>query len=456
MELSPPAPRHVELWTWADNLRPGKRPEPFVAVWPRGSGKSTTAELIAVYCGATDRRKYCWYVSGTQDLADLHVDAVASLIESESFAGLYPSMASRKIGKYGNPKGWRRNRLRCGNGFTVDALGLDVGVRGMKVEGQRPDLIILDDVDDQFASHEVVQKTIQTITGAVLPAGSQDVAVLCIQNLVSAVGFFGRMVSGEADYLLDRIMSGPHPAIVGLAVDKGGGRYKILGGVPTWGGQDLMVCQQQMDSWGYTAFLREAQHEIRNDQGMFGQVEFKYVDPKEAFDYVRTVVVVDPAVTSMDKSDSHGISVASLTDLDDVHIRYGVEAIMTPAACIRKAILLALDHGSREVHVEVNQGGDMWEYLFNNVVADLRKEGAIEDAPTFFMLKATSGTGGKVERAQTLLADMERGAVYLVPGTNKTVENALLRFPQEKPYDLVDATVYAHGLLREGWTTLLI
>lgn len=458
VSLAPPGPRHVNLWSWAESVERGVRPRPFVGIWPRGSGKSTTAELVACYLGVTGRRRYVWYVSGNQNLADQHVDSVAGVLEGSRFAHAYPDFSARKLGKYGASKGWRRNRLRCASGFTVDALGLDVGVRGMKVEEQRPDLIVLDDVDDQYAEPAAVEKTVRKITGSVLPAGSGDCAVLAIQNLVHPNGFFARMAGGRADYLHDRVMDGPHPAVLDMVVRDGesGGKV-IVGGTPTWAGQDLATCQLQMNTWGYSAFVREAQHDL-GVSSMFGGVSFFRERREEVGDLVRVVVVVDPAVTSTDHSDSHGIAVAGLDEDDVVHFLHGVERVMSPYDSVREAVMLCLAYGARELHLESNAGGEAWSYVFDNVVRDLRDAGELDWAPTYFDFKATAATGGKVERAQTLLADYERPGhrVRHVLGTHGVLEEALLRFPESKPYDLVDAAVHAHRILRGGYTGLLI
>src|SRR5512138_3307539 len=169
------ASRHVELWEWVDSIQKGIRPPPFVAIWGRGGAKSTSAELSVVRVGEKQTRRYVWYISSTQDKADKHVESIAAMLEN--------SGAERAVGKYGNSKGWRRERLRTSTGLTVDALGLDTGTRGAKVEDQRPDMIILDDVDENEDSVQTTLKKIDLITKSILPAGSNDCAVLFIQNL---------------------------------------------------------------------------------------------------------------------------------------------------------------------------------------------------------------------------------------------------------------------------------
>jgi hypothetical protein len=143
----PMAPHHSRAWAWAWTISYGVRPRPYVLVLARGGGKSTTVELIVIAVGATGRRKYGWYVSDTQDQADEHVAVIAAKLESAALSEYYPAMGQRRVGKYGNSKGWRRERLSCGNGFTIDALGLDTAARGKRIDDQRPDFIVFDDVD---------------------------------------------------------------------------------------------------------------------------------------------------------------------------------------------------------------------------------------------------------------------------------------------------------------------
>jgi hypothetical protein len=67
------APHHRELWDWIVSITPGAYTPPAVALWARGGGKSTHAELGCAYLGATGRRRYVLYVSETQAQADKHV-----------------------------------------------------------------------------------------------------------------------------------------------------------------------------------------------------------------------------------------------------------------------------------------------------------------------------------------------------------------------------------------------
>lgn len=267
---APFAQRHADLWTWAWEIERETAPRPFVAVWPRNGGKTATAELACASLGLRGKRKYALYIRATQQKADESVGNIGVMLEGAAVERFYPEHSARSVGKYGNSRGWRRNRLRTAGGFTVDALGLDTASRGTKLDEQRPDLIILDDIDGLRDSLHVSAEKIGTITKSILPAGATNIAVLAIQNLIIPDGFFTRLVDGRADYLAERIVSGPHKAVTGLETrdeedpETHARRAIIVGGKATWAGQDLAACQHLIDTIGLSAFEKECQHEVTN------------------------------------------------------------------------------------------------------------------------------------------------------------------------------------------------
>ena len=453
------AHRHTELWEWAWAIEQGIRPRPFVGIWPREGGKSTSAELAAVAIGARDIRPYIWYVRETQDQADGSVTNIMDLLESASIEKYHPQMAERELGKYGRPRAWRRQQIRTASGLTIDAIGLDTARRGARVKENRPGFIIFDDIDSKHDSLRKTRKKIETITTSLLPAGSQDVAVLAIQNLIIPQGVFARLAGvadEQADFLADRIVSGPYPAINDLEVEQRNGRFYITAGTPTWNGQDLAVCQGNIDSWGYASFLQEAQHEVDAPLGgIWDHVEFQRIDWADAPDIVRGAVWVDPAVTSTDQSDAMGIQADGIAEDDKIYRFFSWEQVTTPEDAMKRAILKCLELGFTAVGVETDQGGDTWQVVYERVWEKLVEgNGLPEDAlkPQFQSAKAGAGHGSKVERNQRMLADYERGNVIHVRGTHRALERALKRFPLTKPFDLVDAAYWAwRGVSEKQW-----
>ena len=396
------APHHDDYWDWLWGVGPEFDPAPFGGFWPRGGGKSTGVELGAAALGVRGKRKYVLYVRDTQDRADDSVQNIGSLLESAGVAKRYPDHSRPRVNKLGDRSGWRRNRLRTAGGFTVDALGLDVAGRGVKLEDQRPDVIIFDDIDGRHDSPEQTEKKIATITDSLLPAGTDNAAVIFIQNLIIPNGVASQLAAGRADFLSGMVVSGPHPAVEGLETElrawpNGRPRYVIVGGEPTWRGQDLAACQRLLDKIGLSAFLRECQHVVEDAPGgMFNHVEFRRCRwaeiPWAALE--RTVVWVDPAVTNTKRSDSHGIQADALASDGTIYRIYSWEGRTSPEDSLRRAILKAVDLGADTVGVETDQGGDTWGSTYREAARVLVEEGLISegDVPAFDSARRGRGT----------------------------------------------------------------
>lgn len=253
------ATHHVRAWEWAEHIVENDPPPALIECWFRGGGKSTTMELIASRIAVKATRRFLLYVCATQDAANRHVSDIAGVMER---CGI-----ERAVNQYGFSKGWNASKLRTANGFNVLAFGLDTGARGVKLDHLRPDMIILDDIDELDDSVNRVDKKIQTITQTILPAKSIDCAIVFVQNAIHSNSVMSRVLSGELDMLQTRIQSPIVKAIEGLEyepveLDNGRTGYRIIKGVATWAHKNLTVCQREIDDFGLIPFLRECQHDV--------------------------------------------------------------------------------------------------------------------------------------------------------------------------------------------------
>lgn len=275
----PLSPRHIRLWDWVSALKPYEAPPALVEIWCRGGAKSTTAEMACCYAGEKRSKSFALYVSGTQEQADKHVQSIASLFEQRGI--------ERAIGRYGNSKGWRRDQLRTANGFNVAGIGLDTAARGIKFDEYRPDFIIVDDIDDREDTVATVEKKERALTHGIMPAASAEgAAMLFVQNLIHSESIFNRIYQNRVDWLMDRQVH-LEVAVKGLEVrredlENGGRRWKIIAGTATWEGQNLAICEEQINRWGLRAFLQEAQHEVELVGGLFfDETKFGYCEASE-------------------------------------------------------------------------------------------------------------------------------------------------------------------------------
>lgn len=444
--------RHIAFWEHIEKIGEVEHLPALVAIWPRGSGKSTTIEGAIVRIAAKRAKRYGWYICATQDQADKHVATVAGMLEASTISFYYPDLSKRLLDKYGQSEGWKRNLLRCATGFTLEAIGIDKAVRGGKMDWARPDLLIFDDIDARHDSLNTIEKKIQTITESILPAGSNDSAIVFVQNLIHKDSI-ASMLTGKgdkpADFMQRRKVLGPYPAVDDLVTEQTEEGTKIVSGTATWAGQSLSICEQQINLWGLSAFLREAQHEVDDPPGgIWDHIVFQQCRYDKVPELVKGSVWVDPAVTSTDNSDCHAIQADGLGIDGKLYRFYSWEGITSPEDSLKRAILKAIELGFDTVGVESDQGGDAWRSVYNEswrmlvesdeypqITADVKK-------PTFKQAKAGSGHGSKVHRNSLMLTAYEQSRVIHVIGTSHALERALKRFPKKKPFDLVDAAYW--------------
>lgn len=158
-------------------------------------------------------------------------------------------------------------------------------------------------MDDLHDTPRITERKIETITQTVLPTGSADCAVLFVQNRILDTGVMSRLADGSAEFLLERAPISEEPAIIGLRYERiqderGVYRYRITGGVPTWAGQDIAICERDINAFGLQAFLREKQHYVASASGAFFRPsELRAVMPEEVPEIRAFCLSVDFAAT---------------------------------------------------------------------------------------------------------------------------------------------------------------
>jgi hypothetical protein len=268
---------HRELWQWVWQIeldKPHPEYDAFFGIWSRRCGKTTSGQLAIAAVGALKKRHYGWLLSRTQAQANQKLLTIRQSIGRMDGAYLhdYPHMAKART-EDGQNLGWNTTRLICSDGdndFIVEAIGLDMAVRGANIEYQRPDVILPDDIDSLHDSLHVIEKNIETLTKSILLAGTNDKIVLGLQNLIHRDSIFAQIADGRAKFLMNRLVSGggPIPALEGdfkyeERETPRGPRYFILSGIPTWPeGFGLADCEKELNDVGPPAFEGECQHNV--------------------------------------------------------------------------------------------------------------------------------------------------------------------------------------------------
>lgn len=430
------ADHHREAWDWGWDIQAdAEEVDPLVLILSRGGAKSSTAELLVAACGLTGRRRYAWYVRGTQERANDSLSNIATLLEADSVERHYPQHASRELSKYGHSKSWKSERLRTAGGLVVDAIGLDTARRGLKVGNKRPDLIVLDDLDEKHDTPDTTARKYRTLTHSVLPAGTGGTAVLAVQNLIIPGGIFTQLSDGRADCLAKRRVVGPVPALVGLkteVVERDDGRKfsRIIGGTPTWAGQDVAECQRLMNLIGLRAFRQECQHDVKEREGALWTLDgIRYCGEVPALK--RVVVGVDPS----GGGDAIGIVVVGLgyDGRGYVLADYTVPGSVGPKSWGLSVVAAYDDYQADLIVAEKNFGGNLVE---SNILATAKDRR--------LPVKLVSASRGKAVRAEPVATLYGNGEVDHVAAFNE-LEGEMVQWVPGDPGspNHMDALVWA-------------
>lgn len=412
---------HVALWEWENAIERDSVPNPFIAIWPRGRGKSTTSEAVVADLAIRGARTYCLYVCGTQDQADKHVQTIARMLESDAVAKYAPTIGKPKVSQNGN-KTWNRKMVTTATGFTIEAIGLDKAVRGQKIDWARPDLIVFDDIDEVQDSELTTTKKEENITTSIIPAGSVNCAVLFSQNLIHANSIAARLAkkpseTGAAHYLMTRIVSGPFKAVEGLqyAQQQIGDlfRWVITAGVSAWNGFTLAICEDEINRVGPSAYERESQNDVDGDNefALLSREDFERTRKtlEQMPDLVRIAIGVDPpggvtecGIVCVGKAkvglDWHGYT------LDDASMPKGVKSDEWALAVLQCYYRNKAD----VIFVETNYGGEM-------ATGNIRQAKWLDDNGEVIIegkqvnIQGVNATRGKIVRAEPVATVVKQG-----------------------------------------------
>lgn len=176
---------HIEWYrlmrTWARRkLEPREWRHSFAA--PRSTGKSTVWFLIApLWAGAHGHVRFvaAFADSGTQ--AEMHLQSFRKELAGNALLRRdYPSFCQAQRKPTGRTVADNEGMFQSCNGFVFAARGADTATLGMKVGNQRPDALVLDDIEKHEAQYslDMVKKRLGTIINAIFPLNERARVVI--------------------------------------------------------------------------------------------------------------------------------------------------------------------------------------------------------------------------------------------------------------------------------------
>lgn len=272
---------------------------------PRGMGKTTTENGCFIFLLCFGDRKFILLCSETADQAARQYNNIRTELEDNPILnGLF--------GQLKGSKDWNDKGLHLQNGSWLAYTSRGGQVRGKNFGGQRPDLIVLDDVEDQESVETPVQrgKTLDWFLAAVQPAISE--------------------LSGDSSFLLTGTLLDKEALLVTLGTDPS--FTTMVFGVLDPEGQpifpeymNLEKLQQKKDLYSRQGrlekFYLEYFNQITSDETAVFRAENILYDYSEAKPVARALCV-DPALSSKSKADYCSFAVVSLLPGGRFQIEY--------------------------------------------------------------------------------------------------------------------------------------
>lgn len=410
---------------WAKPVaRPAEQRDAYIA--PRNTGKSTWWFLILPLWGAAHGHvKFAAAFAASATQAETHLATAKGEIDrNELLRRDFPELCTPAKRPSGNSVADTQAMYVAKNGFVFAARGIDSSSLGMKVGEQRPDLILLDDIepDESSYSPDLAVKRKTTLLDAILPLNIYARVVICgtVTMPGSIIHQLVRHARGveTADWIAEEgIQAHYSPPIV----ERPDGTERSM-----WPAKwPLAYLTEIRHTRSYAKNM--ANDPLAADGALWTPDDFRYPAPEEGADPVTHMMLsIDPATTAKRTSDFTGLAVVSWSAWHRRCTVHAAAAIrIQPGPLLRERVLALLDEFPQIglVLIEINQGGDTWKAILHELPVKV---------------KTVSQTENKFTRAEGVLNHYQRGRVIHARRLPE-LEQQMCTFPKGPNDDMVDA-----------------
>lgn len=178
-----PDGERISLFEWKDGKLHMITSRFMEVMMPRGFSKTTLFNALIIYMVLFKTAKYIVYLSETSTHAEQQLGNIKGELEgNETIMELFGVIAPAR----NDSEKWTGNDIQTLTGVRVQALGRGGQVRGRNSQGQRPDVILGDDIEDEesVATTEQRRKTLNWLVGSVKPALPRRVGRLFLLGTV--------------------------------------------------------------------------------------------------------------------------------------------------------------------------------------------------------------------------------------------------------------------------------
>jgi len=269
-------------------------------VWPRGFGKTTLINATNIMKVVYRLRRFIVYLSETDTHASMQLENIKRELEANT---LLIQVFGKQKPERTDPQKWQEGFCETLQGVILTSRGRGGQVRGMLVNNERPDDIVIDDVEDEesVATDTQRKKTLAWFKAAVEPALNQ------IKGNGS-VTMIGTLLHRDA--LIPTLMGDENwiSIVFGAIAPDGTALWENY--------MTLAALERKKKSFARVGmleqFYREFLSRLHNSATAKFPGPFKIIYMQRA-EFASTALVIDPAISEKENADFCAFGVTGMT-----------------------------------------------------------------------------------------------------------------------------------------------
>jgi len=424
-------PVFKSVWTWLLSYIHQHRTFPQLALGlPRGFGKTTLMKVFLVYCILFTDRKFILVIASTAKKAEAIIADVMGMLEEVNIINTFGDW---KLGVTKDTQSIKKFGFR-GRNISFVAAGAETDVRGLNLGNERPDVILMDDIQSKECAKSPVQSEsledwmVSTLMKAKSPTGCM---FLFIANMYPTKLSILRKLKTNHTWI--KFIAG------GILAD----------GTSLW--EELQPIKQLTAEFQNDLAMGHPEvfySEVLNDENVSANnlIDLSKLPdlPNEEGDIAAgNFIIIDPAT---DKVDADAVSVGYFEVHDATPVMMQMqEGRFSPGDTIKKALHYALTHNCRLICVEANAYQYSLLYWFDFICEQMGIQG-IECVPIY------SGSRAKNIRIIEMFKAYAAGEIFVHADCKLDVHLQITQFnplKRDNTDGLLDLLTYAPRVIQE-------
>lgn len=435
-ELTSPVPQfHCEIW---DLLTSTAMQRVLLAI-PRDHAKTTLSKLCVVWYFLFTNHRFCAYLSNTNAIAKNACKDIMNYMKTDNFKSVFGEI---KITKESEQDSLWMFELTMPNGRVkkciLRAIGAGQQMRGINIDNQRPDMAVVDDVEDnENTDSPILQKKLDRwIFGPFIKALARRKKIIWLGNMLQKTSLLARLSQ----------MPKWNPVVFGCLVQTPDGTLTPLW-PERWPLEELMEDFQEyvtldlVESW-----LCEMMNMPGFTKNGFNADSIRY-QPVPAPDEVRAAFLcLDPAFGEAATNDDSSITVHVIPHSGPTMVVEHSTGKMSEEVLLEEMLRLAFKWGAWVWGIEAIAAQRVLITLFRVLLMSKRLNHNVEMVPLM------SGRGDpKIARIKGWMATMKAGEYAVYEGAVE-IFNQAMAYNMKKSSnkdDLLDSCAYGPQMLEQ-------